>query len=91
MRTLSSFLCPICRCKGFDPMYPKAVCFKCINKYGTKTADGTDISFINSESWDGITAICNNETYNCSTCYINHIKVFATSPIFGGIVFQPVE
>ena len=86
MRTLSSFLCPICRSKGFDSMYPKAVCFKCVNRYGTKTADGTDISFINDGNWVVTTATCNNY----STCYINRIEVFVTYT-GGGIVFQHTE
>lgn len=42
------------------------------------TAYGTDISFIN------------DEPYNCSACYINHVKVFATNP-YRGIVFQHTE
>ena len=47
------------------------------------TAYGTDISFINDENWIVVTA-------NCSACYINHVKVFATNP-YGGIVFQHTE
>ena len=54
------------------------------------TAYGTDISFINDENWIVVTANCNNEPYNCSACYINHVKVFATNP-YGGIVFQHTE
>lgn len=89
MKSLKAF-CPICRCKGLSLRYPRAVCLQCIDKHGTKSADGTDILFTSAGIWGGVRAISNNEPYNYSTCYISNLKVFATEARFGGIVFQPV-
>jgi hypothetical protein len=83
--------CPVCKLQVHpSARYPHYVCQDCINKYGTLTWDGKQITFSNVDYTGGFQSLIQGEgtASNVHKCYINGIECWADEARFGGIVIQ---
>ena len=86
---MENYKCPICNQDHITlARYKQAVCYKCLNTYGTRDQNGNKKEFYNIDIGGGIKCIMNEKEVQDFTCYVNNRKCNAHRSLwcFGGIV-----